>query len=383
MTGDERLRRWRLVLGGESADGTGARLGPTDLRLDAALRALYDAGRSGGLASSAPNVARWLGDIRAYFPAPVVQVLQRDAIDRLGLHRMLLEPETLAAVEPDVHLVADLIALRGLLPETTRDTARMVVRRVVDDLQRRLAQPLRQAVTGSLHRATRTRRPRAGEIDWDRTIRANLRHYQPAYRTVVPETLVGYGHRRSSLRHVVVCVDQSGSMATSVVHAGVLAAVLASLPSLRTRLVVFDTAVVDLTDQLADPVEVLFGTQLGGGTDINRALAYCQQVVERPTDTILVLISDLYEGGDREAALARTAALVRAGVQVVVLLALNDDGAPSFDHALAADLADLGVPAFACTPDAFPDLMAAALDRDDLGRWAADRGISTVRAPDA
>jgi Mg-chelatase subunit ChlD len=383
VTGDERLRRWRLVLGGESADGTGARLGPTDLRLDAALRALYDAGRSGGLASSAPNVARWLGDIRAYFPAPVVQVLQRDAIDRLGLHRMLLEPETLAAVEPDVHLVADLIALRGLLPETTRDTARMVVRRVVDDLQRRLAQPLRQAVTGSLHRATRTRRPRAGEIDWDRTIRANLRHYQPAYRTVVPETLVGYGHRRSSLRHVVVCVDQSGSMATSVVHAGVLAAVLASLPSLRTRLVVFDTAVVDLTDQLADPVEVLFGTQLGGGTDINRALAYCQQVVERPTDTILVLISDLYEGGDREAALARTAAMVRAGVQVVVLLALNDDGAPSFDHALAADLADLGVPAFACTPDAFPDLMAAALDRDDLGRWAADRGISTVRAPDA
>jgi Mg-chelatase subunit ChlD len=383
VTGDERLRRWRLVLGGESADGTGVRLGPTDLRLDAALRALYDPDRSGGLGSSAPSVARWLGDIRAYFPAPVVQVLQRDAIDRLGLHRMLLEPETLAAVEPDVHLVADLIALRGLLPETTRDTARMVVRRVVEDLERRLAQPLRQAVTGSLHRAARTRRPRAGEIDWDRTIRANLRHYQPAYRTVVPETLVGYGHRRSSLRHVVVCVDQSGSMATSVVHAGVLAAVLASLPSLRTRLVVFDTAVVDLTDQLADPVDVLFGTQLGGGTDINRALAYCQQVVERPTDTILVLISDLYEGGDRDAVLARTAALVRAGVQVVVLLALNDDGAPSFDHALAADLADLGVPAFACTPDAFPDLMAAALDRDDLGRWAADRGISTVRAPDA
>jgi Mg-chelatase subunit ChlD len=383
VTGDERLRRWRLVLGGEAADGTGARLAPADLRLDAALRALYDADRSGGLGSSAPSVARWLGDIRAYFPAPVVQVLQRDAIDRLGLHRMLLEPETLAAVEPDVHLVADLIALRGVLPATTRDTARTVVRRVVDDLERRLAQPLRQAVTGSLHRATRTRRPRAGEIDWDRTIRANLRHYQPAYRTVVPETLVGHGHRRSSLRHVVVCVDQSGSMATSVVHAGVLAAVLASLPSLHTRLVVFDTAVVDLTDQLADPVEVLFGTQLGGGTDINRALTYCQQVVERPADTILVLVSDLYEGGDRDAMLARAATLVRSGVQLVALLALNDDGAPSFDHALAADLADLGVPAFACTPDAFPDLMAAAINRDDLGRWAADRGITTVRAPDA
>jgi len=383
VTGDERLRRWRLVLGGEAADGTGARLGPDDMRLDTALGALYDADRSGGLGSSAPSIARWLGDVRRYFPAPVVRVLQRDAIDRLGLRRMLLEPETLAAVEPDVHLVADLIALRGVLPATTRDTARTVVRRVVDDLERRLAQPLRQAVTGSLHRATRTRRPRAGEIDWDRTIRANLRHYQPAYRTVVPETLVGHGHRRSSLRHVVVCVDQSGSMATSVVHAGVLAAVLASLPSLHTRLVVFDTAVVDLTDQLADPVEVLFGTQLGGGTDINRALTYCQQVVERPADTILVLVSDLYEGGDRDAMLARAATLVRSGVQLVALLALNDDGAPSFDHALAADLADLGVPAFACTPDAFPDLMAAAINRDDLGRWAADRGITTVRAPDA
>jgi Mg-chelatase subunit ChlD len=312
----------------------------------------------------------------------VVRVLQRDAIDRLGLRALLLERETLAAVEPDVHLVADLLALAGVLPAEARETARLVVRRVVADLERRLAAPLRQAVTGSLHRASKTRRPRPGEVDWDRTIRANLKHYQPSYRTVVPQRLVGFGRRRAHLRDVILCVDSSGSMATSVVHAGVLASVLASLPALRTRLVVFDTAVVDLSEQLHDPVELLFGVQLGGGTDINRALAYCERLVERPADTLLVLVSDLFEGGNRDELLARVAALVHAGVQQVALLALSDDGAPSFDHRLAAQFAGLGVPAFACTPDLFPALMAAAINRDDLPAWASAHGIPSPRPPD-
>jgi hypothetical protein len=158
-------------------------------------------------------------------------------------------------------------------------------------------------------------------------------------------------------------------MAASVVYSSVFGAVLASMRSLRTSLVVFDTAVVDLTEQLHDPVEVLFGTQLGGGTDINRAIAYCQGLVGRPNDTIFVLISDLYEGGIREEMLRRVAAMTAAGVQVVVLLALSDEGAPSYDRDNAAALASLGVPAFACTPDAFPDLMAAAIQRQDLTGW--------------
>jgi Mg-chelatase subunit ChlD len=376
---EERLRRWRLVLGGEAADGTCVTLRGDDLKIDGALSALYDAERRGGLGASSPNIARWLGDIRTYFPTQVVQVLQRDALERLNLRQMLLQPELLATVEPNVHLVADLMALQSVMPAKTRETARQVVRRVVEELQRKLANPTRQAILGSLNRAVRNRRPRHNEIDWHRTIRANLKHYQPAYRTIIPETRIGYGRKRSSLRDIVLCVDQSGSMGASVVYSGIFGAVMASLPAVRTRMVVFDTDVVDLTDELHDPVDLLFGVQLGGGTDINRALAYCQGILTRPRETILVLISDLYEGGNRDEMLRRAAALVGAGVQMVALLALSDSGAPSYDHGVAATLASLGVPSFACTPDLFPDLMAAAINRQDLGQWAAAHEIVAAR----
>src|SRR4029453_9532492 len=201
----------------------------------------------------------------------------------------------------------------------------------------------------------------------------------PSYRTVIPEQRIGYGRKRTSLRDIILCVDQSGSMGTSVVYSGIFGAVLASLPAVRTRMVVFDTEVVDLTDELQDPVDLLFGVQLGGGTDINHALSYCQGLVRRPQETILVLISDLYEGGSREEMLKRAATLTRAGVQMIALLALNDDGASSYDHNVAAALADMGVPSFACTPDLFPDLMAATINRQDIGQWAAAREIVTSR----
>ena len=237
---------------------------------------------------------------------------------------------------------------------------------------------MQQAVVGSLNRSQRNHRPRHHEIDWPRTIRANLRHYQPDYQTTIPERLIGYGRKRSALKDIILCVDQSGSMAASVVYASIFAAVLASIPAVSTRLVMFDTAVVDLTELLQDPVDVLFGTQLGGGTDIHRALAYCQAQVRQPQETILILISDLYEGGNRDAMLKRVGALIASGVQMVTLLALNDDGAPSFDHHNAANFAGLGSPAFACTPDQFPSLMAAAINRSDIGLWAAQQDIVTT-----
>jgi Mg-chelatase subunit ChlD len=382
----ERLRRWRLLLG-SAADAAGARLSPSDQAIDAALAALYDgdaggqpggrgssagqSGRSAGLGASAPKVARWLGDIRAYFPSTVVQVMQRDAIDRLNLRQLLLEPEMLESVEADVHLVGTLLSLNHLMPETTKATARKVVARVVAEIERRIANRTRAAVSGALNRAARTRKPRPRDIDWNRTIAANLSRYQPAHRTVIPERLVGYGRRQQVMaRDLVLAIDQSGSMASSVVYASVFGAVLASIRSLRTSLVAFDTAVVDLTEQLSDPVDVLFGVQLGGGTDINKAIAYCQSLVTRPRDSIFVLISDLYEGGVQEEMLARMADLHAAGVQVVALLALSDEGAPSFDASNAAALAALGIPAFACTPDAFPELLALAIDGGDIESWA-------------
>lgn len=374
----ERLRRWRLVLGGGGADGTGCQLRGRDAAMDGALASLYGrekgsggtapgGRRSAGLGASAPGVARWLGDIRTYFPSSVVQVMQRDAIDRLGLSALLLEPEMLEAVEADVHLVGTLLSLNKVMPETTKETARAVVRKVVEQLEKKLAQRTRATLTGALDRSARISRPRHRDIDWDRTIRANLKNYLPEYRTVVPERLIGYGRAAQSVKKdVVLCIDQSGSMAASVVYASVFGAVLASMRALDTRLVVFDTSVVDLTDQLDDPVDVLFGTQLGGGTDINRALAYCQSRITRPTETVVVLISDLYEGGIRDEMLKRVAAMKASGVQFVTLLALSDEGAPAYDRDHAAALAALGAPAFACTPDLFPDVMAAAIEKRPL-----------------
>ncbi|MGA5809159.1 VWA domain-containing protein [Streptomyces cellulosae] len=387
----ERLRRWRLVLGGDTADGTGHALSGQDAAIDDALTALYGKDdtpttgreRAGGLGASAPSVARWLGDIRTYFPTSVVQVMQRDAIDRLGLGTLLLEPEMLEAVEADVHLVGTLLSLTKAMPETTRETARQVVRKVVEDLERRLATRTRATLTGALDRSARVRRPRHHDIDWNRTVAANLRHYLPEHGTVVPERLVGHGRAsRSVKKEVVLCVDQSGSMASSVVYASVFGAVLASMPAAATRLVVFDTEVVDLTERLDDPVDVLFATRLGGGTDINRALAYCQSRITRPADTVVVLISDLYEGGIRDEMLKRVAAIKASGAQFVSLLALSDEGAPAYDREHAAALAALGAPAFACTPDLFPEVMAAAIEKrplpiPDAGAAGPDSALKT------
>ncbi|WP_328531488.1 VWA domain-containing protein [Nocardioides sp. NBC_00368] len=389
----DRLTRWRLVLGGDAEEPLGSGTGGTPMSLtaedrarDEALEQLYGEqpkGRSAGLGGSAPRVARWLGDIRTYFPTSVVKVMQGDAMDRLGLHQLLTEPEMLDAVQPDIHLVSTLIGLGRVIPEHSRESARAVVRTVTDELEARLRSQTVQAVTGALNRAARTRRPRPADIDWGRTIAANLKHYLPEHRTVVPERLVGHARKaQQTQRRIILCIDQSGSMAESVVYSSVFGAVLASLRSVETKLVAFDTEVIDLTEDLDDPVDVLFGVQLGGGTDINRALAYCQSLIEQPEETVLVLISDLYEGGIREEMLRRSREITDSGATMVALLALSDSGAPSYDADHAAALAELGIPAFACTPDLFPDLMAAAIDKRDLGAWASENDITTAAPTD-
>jgi Mg-chelatase subunit ChlD len=379
---NERWRRWQLTLGEEDEKHG---LTDRDRRMNAALSALYNRGpdsRRGGLGASAPRVAKWLGDIREFFPAPLVQIVQKDALERLNLKALMFEPELLETFEADIHLVADLIALRSAIPGKTLETARQVVRKVVDDLMKRLARTTRETLRGALNRSQRTRRPRHADIDWRRTIERNLRLYQPRYGSIVPETLIGHTRRaktRAELDHVVLCVDQSGSMAESVVYSSIFAAVLASVPGLSTKLVCFDTSIVDLTEQLADPVGVLFGVQLGGGTDINAALAYCERLVENPAKTHLILITDLFEGGDAAQMLTRAAALKQKGVNLIVLLALSDSGHPSYDTNHAGLIASLGCPVFACTPDQFPPLMAAALTGKDLREWAAIEEIALIR----
>ena len=383
----ERMRRWVLALGDEARSACPeVTLSEEDAGMSDALSLLYDHGGDGkglrgGSGASSPRVARWLGDIRKYFPSTVVRAMQKDAFDRLYLKDMLLQPEMLESVQPDVNLVSTLMSLNGVIPPETRETARLVVRKVVDELLKQLEEPMRTAVSGALNRAVRNRRPRYAEIDWNRTIQANLRHWQKEYHTLVPESLIGYGRKaRRPQREVILCIDQSGSMANSIVYSSIFGAVMASLPAVKTRLVVFDTSVVDVTDEMRDPVDVLFGVQLGGGTDINRAVGYCQSLISDPRNTVMVLISDLYEGGVERNLLQRASELVQSGVQFITLLALSNEGSPFYDRALAGKLSALGIPCFACTPDIFPGMMAAAIRKEDVCLWAAEQGVVTAPA---
>jgi Mg-chelatase subunit ChlD len=385
----ERRRRWTLALGVDEEAGSGTScLSADDKAMGAALGALYDQDEeteksAGSLSRSNPRVAKWLGDIRKFFPTPVVQVIQKDAFERKGLRQLMMEPEFIATLEADVELVADLVSMRGIMPAKAKDTARIVVNKVVAQLMERLARKTAETIRGSVDRSRRTSRPRFSDIDWGRTIAKNLRHYLPEHGTIIPETLVGFMRRQKrivDIDEVVLCVDQSGSMGTSVVYSSIFAAVMASLPIVKTKLVCFDTVVHDMTEDLADPVDVLFGIQLGGGTDINGAVAYCERIIERPSKAHLVLITDLYENGVKDGLLERLERVKGSGVNVIVLLALTDTGRPSYDAALGAEVAALGIPVFACTPDQFPGLMATALRREDVSSWAAGEDIKTIRS---
>lgn len=390
------ITKWRLILGGDEADGTGVSLSQELSQIDGALGALYEFDQTGEFGygdgddgdngpskpggkgnGGAPSLSKWLGDIRKYFPASTVEVLQNDAMKFPELKKKLIfEPEILEKATPDVNLVATLMELGKLIPSKTKATARRVIQKVVDDLMQKLEQKTIAAISGAIDRSQRKQRPKHSEINWHATILKNLKHYQPQYRTVIPEVLLGYGRKsKKSLKDVILCLDQSGSMGQSVVYSGIFGSVMASLPNVKTSMVAFNTEVADLTEDLKDPVDLLFGVQLGGGTDINKALTYCQEIVSKPDDTILVLITDLFEGGNASEMHRRTKELVDSGVQVICLLALDDKGSPSYNKDNASQFSEIGVPVFACTPDLFPDLMAAAIKKADMKKWAGDQDI--------
>ena len=378
----EQLQRWRLILGKESQEsldgfcGQGLALSADQVLMDEALAAIYDeteeAGRdtkrSAGLGASAPRLAKWLGDIRTYFTEDVVTVIQQDAIERKGMSQLLLEPEMLKNVQPNVQLVGTLMSLRGQIPERTKETARMVVRAVVEKIKLALESKIRQAVMGALNRNEHSPIPHVNSIDWKWTIGRNLKNYNPQLQTLIPERVYFFSRaQRTNHWTVIVDMDQSGSMADSVVYGAVCGSIFASLPALDTRVVAFDTEVVDLTDKCGDdPVDMLFGVQLGGGTDINKSVAYCEKFVKEPARTLFILITDLFEGGNQAQLVRRLGDMVGSGVRAICLLALSDSGVPSFDEQLARRLAGLGIPCFGCTPQKLLELLEGALRGQDL-----------------
>ena len=294
-------------------------------------------------------------------------VIQHDAIEKKGLKQLLFEPETLGQVTPNIELVGTLMSLKNMIPEQTKETAREVVRAVVEEIMKRLRGGVEQAVRGALDRSRHSPIRSLPNMDWARTIRRNLKNYDRERKVIIPDSFHFFArqHRRREW-NVIVCMDQSGSMADSVVYGGVTGAIFASLPSLETHVVVFDTEVVDLTEKCHDPVDLLFGVQLGGGTDINRAVGYCQGLVHDPRKTLFLLITDLFEGGNGRELVRRMEELVAAGVRAICLLALSDSGVPSHDQNMAGRFADVGVPCFGCTPAMLPMLLEGALKGQDL-----------------
>jgi hypothetical protein len=390
----EQLRRWRLVLGKDSQaelDGMGGcSLSAGDAEMDEALAAIYDetgesgGERSAGLGKSSPRLAKWLGDIRNYFKQDVVAVIQQDAIERKGLKQLLFEPETLKNVQPNIQLVGTLMSLSGKIPERTKETARMVVNAVVEEVKKKLEQKIRQAVLGALNRREHSPLPSATSIDWKWTIGRNLKNYNTELETIIPDRVFFFSRaQRSNNWTVIVDMDQSGSMADSVVYGAVCGSIFASLPALDTHVIAFDTEVVDLTEKCGnDPVSMLFGVQLGGGTDINKSVAYCEQFIKEPKRTLFIMITDLFEGGNQAQLVRRLGEMAAAGVRAICLLALSDSGVPTYDEGLAKKLVALGIPCFGCTPQRLPDLLEGALRGADLRALASKVAAASKRGED-
>lgn len=394
----EQLQRWRLILGKDSQESLsgmcagGCTLSAEQMEMDEALEALYSSGdddedltreewearakeRGHGAVKgkSMPRVAKWLDQIRKFFPRDVVVLLQQDAIERKGMKELLFEPELLAQVEPSLDLASTVLSLKNLVPEKAKAAARDLVRRVVEELRKRLESQFAQAIRGALNRNQHTPFRSLPNLDWPRTIRRNLKHYNAELKRLIPEHISFFSRQqRRAEWNVIIAMDQSGSMHGSLIYGGIMGAILASMPAVETHVVAFNHEdVVDLTEHCADPVDLLFGVQLGGAEDYWKATSFCERFMHTPAKTLYILLADLYDTSPNESRFVkRMEFLLESGLKAVTLLAISDQGQPSYNENLAGKLTKLGMPCFGCTPDHLPDLLAAVLKGSDLSKFA-------------
>ncbi|NBI68905.1 VWA domain-containing protein [Pseudoflavonifractor sp. 60] len=387
MSQTEQLSRWRLILGTETEQSFqgmgGVPLSAEELLMDSALGAIYGGpgefgggpGQGAGKGPSSPLLSKWLGDLRSLFDPETVAVVQNDAIERKGLKQLLLEPELLDNLEPDLNMASTLLMLKDQIPKKSKESARKFIRKIVEEINKLLEDDVRRAVTAALNRRAHSPLPSAAALDFPYTIRRNLKNYNAELKAVIPER-VWFFDRASRINrwHVILDIDQSGSMGASILYSSVMACILASMTAVRTSVVAFDTQIMDLTPLCDDPVDLLFGFQMGGGTDIAKSIAYCQELVESPDKTLFFLISDLDEGGNRAALLRRLEEMKSSGVTVIVLLAIADGGKPYYDAQTAQRVAAMDIPCFACAPERLPELLERALKGQGLESLAVHRG---------
>lgn len=379
MTPEER-RRWRLILGKmeekeEEKAGAGAGLGglsdPQDQLRDRYLDLVYGGGlttrhasRRGGSGAmgglgpgsrdpSCPSLPDWLPQAQDCFPHPARVILQEHIVERRGMVEALLDPRTSLPVTPSVGLLTQLLRMRHSIPPRALELVRAIVQRVVERLKEELVTLITKSLVGSASASQVTRHGRSADVRWRRTIDENMQHYQTDLGTIIPDRIT-FRERQAKRRnplHVILVVDQSGSMVESQLYAAVIASILASLENLATHVFMFDTTVVDVSDHLDDPVEIMMSTHLGGGTNIHLALTTAARAITDPCNTLMVLISDLCEGGSR-GPMVRTMASMRAqGVHQLCLLGLTRDSVPYYDPIAAREIASHGIPTICATPD--------------------------------
>lgn len=383
----ERIKRWRLILGTESNQQFAAMNGQQAVSLseeqalmDQALAAIYNRSESGGFGSgrgagngpSNPQISRWLGDVRTLFEKDLVTVIQSDAMERCGLRQLLFEPELLEHVEPDISLASAILMLKDQIPQRSKESVRAFIAKIVEEINKLLEADIRRAVTSAVNRRMHSPIPSASAMDFPLTIRRNLKNYNPELGTIVPEHFYFFDRTTTAPSKqwtIILDVDQSGSMGESVIYSSIMSCILTSMAAIRTHIVAFDTKVVDLTEKCEDPVDLLFGFQLGGGTNIDQSVAYCQKFVENPAKTLFFLITDLEEGGNRASLLRRLKELKESGVTVACLLAIADGGKPYYDAQMAERVASLSIPCFACSPQMLPTLLERALKGQDLASF--------------
>lgn len=371
MTSDgAAMNRWRLVLGKDARYELPLE-GNNFLRMEEALDFLYGReagedvrknGESGGNGQSCLTIPEWLTEIRELFPQESIEVMQRHALERYQLTGLLTDSEVLERMEPNVELLKLVLSLKSCMKGRVLETARAIVDKVVRELRKKMEQEIERSALGKIDRSSQSSVRSIRNLDLPRTIRKNLAHYDTEERRLMVEHLYFNGRiKRYNPWHVILVVDESGSMMTSIIHSAVMAGIFAKLPMLKTSLVIFDTNVVDLTDQIDDPVQALMSIQLGGGTDIANALTYCEGLITEPRRTMVVLISDLCEGNTRQNLCRISHSIIESGAKLIALTALDDNGCPSYDRSMAESLADLGAYVGALTPAKLMDFMAEVM----------------------
>lgn len=387
MDTNDRLRRWRLILGSEAQKriegmGDGPDLSQEDLMMDTALDAIYNKdmkfgfGGGAGKGASSPQISRWLGDVRTLFDKDIVKIIQSDAMERCGLKQLIFEPELLENIEPDMHMASMILTLKDQIPKKSKENAREFIRKIVEQINALLETDLKRAVTASINRKLHSPIPSASALDFQTTIRKGIKDYNTKLKKIIPQKYYFFERSATTAANkytVILDIDQSGSMGESVIYSSIMSCILASMSAIKTKVVAFDTNIVDLSEKCEDPIDLLFGFTLGGGTDIEKSIKYCTKYIENPKKTIFFLISDLEEGGNRAGLLRRLTQMKEDGVIVICLLAISDSGKPYYDANMAQRIANNGIPCFAAAPQMLPRLLEKAMKNEDMSEFATSK----------